>query len=147
MKKFLFPLAALLLSFSAEAQNVDKLMQSYLAVKDALVSSDSKAASAALGDLQKSIEGESSFAQKEALLKATEKMAKSTNIESQRAAFNGVSTTMWQVVKSADKRPQPVYYQYCPMKKAYWLSNEKEIRNPYYGASMLSCGKVAETIK
>lgn len=40
-----------------------------------------------------------------------------------------------------------VYYQYCPMKKAYWLSMEKEIKNPYYGSSMLTCGKVIETKK
>ncbi|MAQ74933.1 MAG: hypothetical protein CL613_01215 [Aquimarina sp.] len=31
------------------------------------------------------------------------------------------------------------------MKKAYWLSKEKDIKNPYYGSSMLTCGKVAET--
>jgi Cu(I)/Ag(I) efflux system membrane fusion protein len=32
-------------------------------------------------------------------------------------------------------------------KGAYWLSNEKKVRNPYYGASMLSCGQVKATIK
>jgi len=32
------------------------------------------------------------------------------------------------------------------MKKAVWLSNEKAIKNPYYGSQMLTCGKVVETI-
>jgi hypothetical protein len=50
-----------------------------------------------------------------------------------------------ELVKPSDKVNQPVYYQYCPMKKAYWLSKEKDIKNPYYGSSMLTCGKVAET--
>ncbi|RYF82932.1 MAG: DUF3347 domain-containing protein, partial [Chitinophagaceae bacterium] len=36
---------------------------------------------------------------------------------------------------------------YCPMKKALWLSNEKAIKNPYYGSAMLTCGKVTETIE
>jgi len=81
------------------------------------------------------------------LLKATEKMSKANGIEKQRAVFNDVSTTIWKVVKKADKVEQPVYYQYCPMKKAYWLSKEKEIKNPYYGSSMLTCGNVAETKK
>ena len=147
MKKLLFALAALLFSLSAQAQNVEKLMVSYLAVKEALVNNDGKAASAAAGHLQKSIEGENNFPQKNALLKGTEKMSKTTSIESQRAAFNGVSATMWEVVKSADNNQKPLYYQYCPMKKSYWISSEKEIRNPYYGASMLTCGKVAETSK
>jgi hypothetical protein len=37
--------------------------------------------------------------------------------------------------------------QYCPMKKASWLSDSKDIRNPYYGANMLDCGSVKTTIK
>ncbi|RYF85874.1 MAG: DUF3347 domain-containing protein, partial [Chitinophagaceae bacterium] len=45
--------------------------------------------------------------------------------------------------KLSDK---PVYVQYCPMKKATWLSSEKQIRNPYYGSSMLTCGEVTETL-
>jgi membrane fusion protein, copper/silver efflux system len=31
-------------------------------------------------------------------------------------------------------------------KGADWLSLEKEIRNPYYGDAMLSCGSVERTI-
>ena len=29
----------------------------------------------------------------------------------------------------------------------YWLSNSKEVRNPYFGNSMLKCGEVKETIQ
>jgi Protein of unknown function (DUF3347). len=32
------------------------------------------------------------------------------------------------------------------MKKANWLSSEKEIKNPYYGSTMLTCGSVVDTI-
>jgi hypothetical protein len=32
-------------------------------------------------------------------------------------------------------------------KGANWLSKENAIKNPYYGSSMLSCGKTTETIK
>jgi hypothetical protein len=79
------------------------------------------------------------------LLKATEKLSKASDLEKQRTAFNDVSTAMWKLVKVSDKVNEAVYYQYCPMKKAYWVSNEKEIKNPYYGPSMLTCGKVIET--
>jgi Cu(I)/Ag(I) efflux system membrane fusion protein len=44
-----------------------------------------------------------------------------------------------------------IYIQHCPMadsnKGADWLSKEKEIRNPYFGASMLKCGEVTKTIE
>jgi hypothetical protein len=29
----------------------------------------------------------------------------------------------------------------------YWLSDSKEIRNPYYGEKMLVCGNVEKTFK
>ena len=50
------------------------------------------------------------------------------------------------VAKAVKLTDAPVYKAYCPMKKAYWLSAEKEIKNPYYGSAMLSCGSVMETI-
>jgi hypothetical protein len=33
------------------------------------------------------------------------------------------------------------------MAKANWLSDQKEIANPYYGNSMLTCGSVKETLE
>lgn len=144
MKKNLLILAILLFGYIASAQNTSALLADYINVKNALVSGDSKAAAQAGGILYQGIKGETSFAQKEALLKATESMSKASSIEKQRAAFSEVSTILWQVVKNSNQIEKPVYYQYCPMKKVYWLSREKEIKNPYYGSSMLTCGKVSE---
>jgi hypothetical protein len=57
---------------------------------------------------------------------------------------------MYELLK-VSKLETPVYYQFCPMAKggkgANWLSKESAIKNPYYGAQMLTCGKVVETIK
>ena len=72
-------------------------------------------------------------------------LAEANNIEKQRNAFSDVSNIIWKLVKKTESLTQDVYYQYCPMKKAYWLSTEKEIKNPYYGSAMLNCGKVVET--
>ena len=42
--------------------------------------------------------------------------------------------------------PQQLYQQHCPMynegKGAIWISEIKEIKNPYYGSEMLTCGAV-----
>lgn len=146
MKKIFFVLALMLSGVSAFAQNTDKLLKSYIRVKDALVDSDAKAANTAISTFYETIKGDENFSQKADLLKAAEKLSKAgSSLEKQRASLNDVSTLMWKLVKGADAVSSPVYYQYCPMKKAYWLSADKEIKNPYYGSSMLSCGKVTET--
>lgn len=145
MKKNLSLLAMLLFGYSVFAQNTNTLLNNYISVKNALVNSDTKLAKQAINSLYQSIKEDGNFKQKETLLKSTEKMSKATSIEKQRAVFNEVSTTVWDIVKNAKKINKTVYYQYCPMKKAYWLSTEKEIENPYYGAAMLSCGSVVET--
>lgn len=139
-------LAISLLGYAAFAQNTNMLLSNYLSVKNTLVNGNEKAATQAISVLFQSIKAENNFAQKEALLKATEKMTKAEGVEKQRAVFNEVSITMWQLVKSTKKVSQPVYYHFCPMKKAYWLSSEAAIKNPYYGSSMLTCGKVSESI-
>ncbi|WP_298504538.1 hypothetical protein [uncultured Maribacter sp.] len=46
---------------------------------------------------------------------------------------------------------EPLYVQKCPMtnsnKSGMWLSKEKEIKNPYYGEAMLSCGSTIDSLK
>lgn len=145
MKKLFFVWTIMLYGFSAFAQNTEKLLNNYISVKNALVNSDNKATSQAIGAFYQSLKDEENFVRKNELLKAAEKLSKASNIEKQRAAFKDVSAIMWELIKDTDKVNQKVYYQYCPMKKAYWLSREKEIKNPYYGSSMLTCGKVVET--
>jgi Cu(I)/Ag(I) efflux system membrane fusion protein len=43
-----------------------------------------------------------------------------------------------------------LYVQHCPMadnnEGAYWLSREKDIRNPYFGSKMLRCGSVKQML-
>ncbi|MCH5716385.1 DUF3347 domain-containing protein [Niabella hibiscisoli] len=117
MKKLFFATVVMLLSFSAFAQNTSALLNDYIKVKDALVNGDGKTAAQAVNALHQSLKNEGSFAQKDALLKATDKLSKAGTIEKQRAAFNDVSTNMWQLVKKSDKVGHAIHYQYCPMKK------------------------------
>lgn len=145
MKKLFFAWATMLVGHSVLAQNTDNLLNNYISVKNALITGDNKTALQAANTLYQSVKSEGSFAQKGDLLSATEKLSKAGSIEKQRAVFNEVSTIMWTLIKAAPKVNHEVYYQYCPMKKSYWLSNEKTIKNPYYGSSMLTCGKVIET--
>ncbi len=72
------------------------------------------------------------------------------DISLQRTHFITLSDPMYQLLK-ASKQETPIYYQHCPManngKGANWLSKESNIKNPYYGAQMLTCGSTLETIE
>jgi len=80
----------------------------------------------------------------------TEKISTSTNLEKQRNAFMDLSANMYDLLK-VSKQETPTYYQHCPMyndgKGSNWLSKGKAIQNPYYGSTMLTCGKTVETIE
>lgn len=145
MKKLLFALPMLLWGHSAVAQNINPLITGYMDIKNALVNSDSKTAASATLALQTLVKAEAAFPEKSALLDALQAMSKTSELEKQRTAFPDLSIVLWKVVHRVGKTDKTIYYQYCPMKKAYWLSLEKDIKNPYYGSSMLTCGKIAET--
>ena len=81
------------------------------------------------------------------LVKDAGKISEAKDINKQRSYFANFSTNMAAVAKAIKLTDKPIYYAYCPMKKAYWLSSEKAIKNPYYGSAMLTCGEVTETIQ
>ncbi|MBW6492761.1 MAG: efflux RND transporter periplasmic adaptor subunit [Lentimicrobium sp.] len=74
-----------------------------------------------------------------------------SDIEQLRKAFQSVSVTMIEMTNSFTPLGKTIYVQHCPMadnnKGADWLSTEKEIKNPYFGSSMLKCGEVTKEIK
>jgi len=74
-----------------------------------------------------------------------------TDIEVLRQAFQAVSVVMIDMTNKFDPLQETIYVQHCPMadnnKGADWLSYEKEIRNPYFGSSMLTCGEVTKEIR
>lgn len=77
-------------------------------------------------------------------------IAASDDIKGQRAHFKELSTAITSAVQMYGVG-QVVYNQYCPMadnnKGAYWLSNDKNVLNPYFGSAMLACGSVKQIIE
>jgi len=72
------------------------------------------------------------------------------NIDTQRRAYNPLSTTIIEVFTSFGTKLPKVYVQHCPManedKGASWLSINKQIRNPYFGDMMMKCGVTEDSI-
>lgn len=135
---------------SAKQNQLSGLLSSYYAIKDALVSGNAATASAKATDfvtLAKSVDGKNvSQTNLEALEKDAGGIAETKDIKHQREHFASLSTDMAALAKSVKLSDLPIYQAYCPMKKSYWLSSEKTIKNPYFGSAMLTCGKVTETL-
>lgn len=71
-------------------------------------------------------------------------------IEHQREHFEMLSNDLYDLVKAVGSG-QTLYKDHCPMyndnKGANWLSEVKEIKNPYLGKKMPTCGTMKEEIK
>ncbi|WP_407138624.1 DUF3347 domain-containing protein [Aquimarina sp. 2-A2] len=131
-----------------ENEMVSNLYTHYLAIKGALVNSNPKDAMTHAKALSNMISEDENFKQ----LKATaELMALTTDIAKQRDFFSTLTDETIKVIGQAKIASGEVYKQFCPMafdgNGGYWLSDSKEIRNPYYGNRMLKCGSVKATIE
>ncbi len=154
MKTIRFSLAALaltLLSVITYAQTTAPALTAYYGVKDALVNTDAAKAktqaTALVAALNKMNASKLPAADKKALATAktsASAISKSINVTVQRKQFEALSGSMITLAKAT--KPAKAYVQYCPMVNASWLSDSKEVKNPYYGDKMLKCGSVKETI-
>ena len=142
--------------------NSSEIINDYLKLKNALVKDDSKTAAAAAKILFVTLNTVNSNALD---AKGKDKYAKiagdakehvkhiSNNpgkIDHQREYFALLSKDMNDLIKTFGT-DQKLYQAYCPMygegESGYWISETKEIRNPYFGSEMLNCGRIVETVK
>lgn len=147
-------IALSLFSVAASAQTVSALT-AYYGVKDALVATDAAKAKtqavALVSALSKVNTDQLAASDKKALATAKTKavaISQTTDVDTQREQFETLSGSMIALAKAT--KPAKAYVQFCPMaakgKGASWLSDKKEVRNPYYGDKMLKCGSVKEEI-
>jgi hypothetical protein len=141
----------------AQTNQKQSLLTSYYDIKNELTNSDATAAAAKSGNFLKvigSIDAKSFSAAEMKVFKEYQDkltfdarhMSESKDIAHQREHFASFSANFSKLAKAIKLTDQTVYYDYCPMNKTYWLSAEKEIKNPYYGKQMMDCGKVVSTL-
>lgn len=139
----------------------DNIVNNYLKLKNALASDNDKEAANYGKALEEAISNfDKSKMTQEQLANYTELEddmrehaehigANAGNISHQREHFDLLSKDMIDFVKIAGSS-QTLYQEYCPMydnnKGASWLSEQKEISNPYMGKRDSGCGSVQETI-
>jgi hypothetical protein len=83
----------------------------------------------------------------EAILSPTLVLERARDLASARRAFGRLGDAILVAVKEANvSLGDEVKVAYCPMAKKYWLQKGEDVRNPFYGKSMLDCGRIVPGI-
>lgn len=126
---------------------VAEVYSQYIQLKTALVNSNVAASSKASDNLMTAF---ANVGVEPEVLQATQDLFESTNIEAQRKSFTVITKSIEELLEGAIASGS-IYKQYCPMAfgntGGYWLSNSKDIYNPFFGDAMLKCGRVDKEIK
>lgn len=142
----------------ATADPIAPAFDAYFRLKDALVAADSAQApklAVALDGTFHSMDRNALTAEQQAawdklmdtLMTALHPFGVTKGLEEQRALFAQLTPGMVKLAKFT-ALDAPVYLMHCPMYHggADWLSRERAVRNPFYGAAMMTCGSVKEVI-
>lgn len=145
---------------SSNSFSVNELVTIYLKLKNALVKDDAKGAAAAGKNLYSALNSVNATSLDAKLKKDYTDIAddakehaqhigdNATKIAHQREHFAMLSKDMNDLIKTFGTT-QKLYQDYCPMynegKSGYWISETKDIKNPYYGSQMLTCGAIKKT--
>jgi Cu(I)/Ag(I) efflux system membrane fusion protein len=138
------------------------VVEKYLLLHEALASDDKDRAIRAAGEVQQALNAVemsllSSNAHKvwmassDKMKSALDKIKEAEKIEPMRVGFEGLSNELIAVVEQFGVYQNKILYKInCPMafndKGADWLQTDGNIRNPYFGASMYTCGQVMKVI-
>ncbi len=143
------------------SSHIKEVFDHYIHVKTALVNSNpeeakngANAISQTIKNFDKSLlpaEQKSAYDKSIANLRTSaNNIATADDIEKQREHFATLSNDAYELAKSFGAG-KTIYHEHCPMamndKGAMWLSESKEVKNPYYGDKMLECGTVEEIIE
>ncbi|WP_299700679.1 DUF3347 domain-containing protein [uncultured Pontibacter sp.] len=143
-------------------RNLAQLLDEYIVLKDAMVESDAAAAKEAadavltsanampVAALQVPEQKEYAEQKVEMVRKSAAAIAGTNDLAEQRNQLEDLSEAVFSLTKAFGATDKKVYYQHCPMvnnnQGAYWVSTNAEIRNPYFGSSMLKCGSNEEVV-
>ena len=142
---------------SSQESNAAAVLQDYFNLKDALVGDDNEKAknlgmtlTRSLASFDASSYSESQQAELNEIIEDATEHAEhigESDIKHQREHFKTLSKDVTDMV-AITGTDMKLYEQFCPMYDggSAWLSMNEEVRNPYYGSSMLTCGKVQREI-
>lgn len=132
-----------------------EIIDSYIQIKNALVNDDKDGAAkgatimlTAFSNFDMKQLSEAQHKEYMEILESAKEHAEhivKSPLDHQREHFETMSTDINDLITllGTDKT---LYVDYCPMAKASWLSETKDIKNPFYGSKMMTCGSVKSQI-
>lgn len=151
-----------MMSQDQKTSKVTAVLNSYLELKNALVADNTEVAATAgktlLDALDKFDQSSIAEAQKQEVIDIIEDAREhaehisenSGKMDHQREHFEILSKDVKDLI-AITGTDRVLYKTFCPMynegKGGIWLSETKEIKNPYFGGKMMKCGEIQEEIK
>lgn len=126
-------------------ERLTKTVSAYLTLSEALAADDLTRAKQAFSSVKESLKDTDSHTLHALVPDDIEKLE---DIQLTRSAFEKFSSGfLKELSRYRFLKELEVFKAYCPMagkdgKGAFWLQRGKEVRNPYFGASMLACGEI-----
>lgn len=144
-----------------KAEGISPIIASYLQLKNALVADNSQDAAKAGTTIIAAFDGFdasvlSEEQQKEyhdivenAREQAEHIIANADKMHHQRVHFETISKDFTDLIAIIGT-DRPLYQDFCPMynnnKGGYWISEIKDIKNPFFGSEMMTCGILKKEI-
>ena len=120
--------------------NVGPVLTAYLAMQRALAADSLAGVKDRARDIL--VDREKSGPAGQPVVAAARAFERVTDLASARAAFGTLSDAMLSTAKRAGRPLEAgVKVAYCPMARKYWLQTGETLDNPYYGATMRTCGR------
>jgi hypothetical protein len=126
---------------AALMQPVKLVYDQYLKIQEELAKDSLKGVVEHAATIAKAVRGDEMKMLPLDVAKQADALAGAKNLKAVREAFKPLSASLIKYL-AEQKFPQGTYHEaYCPMVKASWLQSDKDIRNPYMGKAMLTCGE------
>ncbi len=78
---------------------------------------------------------------------SAKEVEQAADIRKAREAFGKLSTAVIAALKASGTDVAGLKLGYCPMVSASWLQKDGQVKNPYYGSAMLTCGELRDPRK
>jgi len=138
--------------------SLSTLYSAYAELQQALAADDVDAARKAAGTLRGSLESVNAgglpreanvrwLEERDMLSLSTKRAVEAAAIDQLRLAFGSISRSVLSLERTFRHADASLRFEaFCPMamdnQGASWLQLDRDIRNPYFGSSMLTCGEV-----
>lgn len=130
-----------------KASYSDDAIGQYLMLKDALVSNNLDVAKEAASMMQIHLDPAEVM---EEFTDALEHLIAAPDMQVARKAFFLMSQSYMEYLHGESPLGHDLYLQFCPMAfdnaGAIWISEDKDILNPYFGDEMLTCGMTTDIL-